>query len=218
MAIKLGATGITFHDNTVQTTAASAGGQVKTELFTSPGTWTKPASCTQVKVTVIGGGGGCATGGLNAGGASSGGTSSFGPLVSATGGGPGPISTPSGGGSPGSGSVSSPATAFKTSVSIRPSTPSNQDNIFMTYGVLHGLVANPSGPFSASPYSTTLDKIAGARGGGAAPACGGFGGLAIAEVPVSGPVSVTVGGGGNGNATYPAPGGVGGAVVVEYVG
>jgi hypothetical protein len=36
----------------------AGGGTLQTQLFTSPGTWTKPASCTQVKVTVIGGGGG----------------------------------------------------------------------------------------------------------------------------------------------------------------
>jgi hypothetical protein len=44
--------------------ATAAGGQFQTELFTAPGTWTKPASATQVKVTVIGGSGG---GGANAG-------------------------------------------------------------------------------------------------------------------------------------------------------
>jgi hypothetical protein len=36
----------------------TAGGQLQTELFTAPGTWTKPASCTQVRVTVVGAGGG----------------------------------------------------------------------------------------------------------------------------------------------------------------
>lgn len=35
-----------------------ASAQVQTQLFTSPGTWSKPASATQVKVTVVGGGGG----------------------------------------------------------------------------------------------------------------------------------------------------------------
>jgi hypothetical protein len=37
---------------------AASGGQFQTELFTAPGTWTKPASCTQVNITVVGGGGG----------------------------------------------------------------------------------------------------------------------------------------------------------------
>jgi hypothetical protein len=61
MAIKLGATGITFHDNTVQTTAASAGGMIQTQLFTAPGTWTNPGTVTRVRVTVVGGGGGGST-------------------------------------------------------------------------------------------------------------------------------------------------------------
>jgi hypothetical protein len=91
---------------------ASSGGQLQTQLFTSPGTWTKPASCTQVRVTVVGGGGAGAanpgspggSGGyakaivpvsapvsITVGGAGtypggSGGTSSFGPAVSSTGG------------------------------------------------------------------------------------------------------------------------------------
>ena len=33
-------------------------GQLRTQLFTAPGTWTNPGSVTQVKVTVVGGGGG----------------------------------------------------------------------------------------------------------------------------------------------------------------
>ena len=100
-------------NGTTWTSAAAGGGQLQTQLFTAPGTWTKPASCTQVQVTVIAGGSsgpgfpGAAgfataivpvsapvtvtvgTGGagspVNAPGAV-GGTSSFGPAVSATGG------------------------------------------------------------------------------------------------------------------------------------
>ena len=45
----------------------------------------------------------------------------------------------------------------------------------------------------------------------------GAGGMAFANVPVSGPVAITVGAGGNG--THPsARGGIGGAILVEYVG
>lgn len=40
------------------TWAAAGGGSVQTQIFTSPGTWTKPSSCTNVKVSVAGGGGG----------------------------------------------------------------------------------------------------------------------------------------------------------------
>ena len=45
-------------NGTTWTSAAAGGGQFQTQLFTSPGTWTKPASATQVRVTVVGGGGG----------------------------------------------------------------------------------------------------------------------------------------------------------------
>jgi len=38
--------------------ATAASGQIQTQVFTAPGTWTKPASCSQVRVTVVGGGGG----------------------------------------------------------------------------------------------------------------------------------------------------------------
>jgi hypothetical protein len=37
---------------------AAGGGQLQTQLFTAPGTWTNPGSVTRVKVTVVGGGGG----------------------------------------------------------------------------------------------------------------------------------------------------------------
>jgi hypothetical protein len=40
------------------TIAASGGGSIQTEIFSGPGIWTKPASASQVRVTVIGGGGG----------------------------------------------------------------------------------------------------------------------------------------------------------------
>jgi hypothetical protein len=59
MAIKLGATGITFHDNTVQTTAASGGGLTGFTVYTSGTTaFTVPAGITKILVEVVGGGGG----------------------------------------------------------------------------------------------------------------------------------------------------------------
>ena len=58
-------------------------GFIGTEVFTSSGTWTKPAACKFVRVYLVGGGGGGNQGSI-AGGA--GGTSSFGSYISATGG------------------------------------------------------------------------------------------------------------------------------------
>lgn len=40
------------------TIANTAGGQLQTQIFTAPGTWTNPGSVTRVKVSVIAGGGG----------------------------------------------------------------------------------------------------------------------------------------------------------------
>jgi hypothetical protein len=76
-------------DGTTWTSAAiAAGGDYAMEVFTSPGTWTKPADVKAIKVQVVGGGGG----GLNpytpgyTGASGSGNTSSFGSYCSASGG------------------------------------------------------------------------------------------------------------------------------------
>jgi hypothetical protein len=209
LAVNAGATALEFQ--------TAGGGQLQEQLFTSPGTWTKPASATQVKVTVIGGGGGAGASGLGAGGAQGGGTSSFGPLVSATAGGGGaPGGATPGIASPGSGSVSAPATTIRSGVPIvvHPTT----QMISYIGASISGLINRSPAPVPAEAYSTTGSYIAGARGGSGGNGSGGYGGLAIAIVPVSGPVTVTVGAGGGGNASSPAPGGGGGAVLVEFVG
>ena len=72
--------GVTITNGSGAITIAAAAGQIQTELFVGPGTWTCPASTTQVRVWVVGGGS------SNTPGQPSGGTSSFGPAVSATGG------------------------------------------------------------------------------------------------------------------------------------
>jgi hypothetical protein len=81
----------------VSQAAAAGGGDYIMQVFTTPGTWTKPAGLKAVKVTVIGGGGGATSGPS----APAGGTSSFGSpaFLSATGGGSGNVlnSTASGG-------------------------------------------------------------------------------------------------------------------------
>ena len=194
-------TGITFPDLTTQTTAASAGGQIQSQLFTSPGTWTKPASCTQVRVVVVGGGGG----GNNGGGAGGnpGNTSSFGPFISCTGGSGAPVN--GGNGSDGSASVSSGTILKSGNQRSSPST---------SLGIIIG--STQPGAGGLGTYSTSDTLQAGKNGSGAN--YGGGGGYAwVTGIPVTGPVSVTVGSGGSSPGTT-NQGAVGGAVAVEFVG
>ena len=61
-SVAAGTTGNVLTSNgTTWTSAAAIGGQLQTEIFTAPGTWTKPASCSIVRVAVSGGGGGGAS-------------------------------------------------------------------------------------------------------------------------------------------------------------
>ena len=207
-------------NGTTWTSAAAGGGSLQTQIFTSPGTWTRPSTVTQVKVTVIGGG--CGAGQVGGGfDGSPGGTSSFGSLVSATGGvwqntpGVGTVSTGTAIKNGGAiyGSLSFDNQRFQTRVSIGD----------ISGGVLAGgLGGNPT-------YSSNTPFMAGACGQGSGPGTGpgvnfftnGFGGLAIATCPVSSPVPVTVGTGGAFNPTFgncTAGSGMGGVVVVEFVG
>ncbi len=206
-------------NGTTWTSAAAGGGQIQTEVFSSPGTWTKPASATQVRVTVVGGGGGSSfPGGPQAGG--SGGTSSFGPAVSATGGAGG---TGSVAGANGTGTVSVGTTLRNTHAGST------------VHHIVNGIsnlpsAANPQIPSPSAPartYSPT-DVWQAGRGGlvgynSFSPTSqpgGGNGGVAIAIVPVSAPVAITVGGGGAGASpgATSVSGGVSGAIVVEFVG
>jgi hypothetical protein len=179
-------------DGSTWTSAAAGGGQFQTELFTAPGTWTKPASCTQVRVTVVGGGGGgspsatSAYGGLaialvpvsnpvaitvGAGGAANatGGTSSFGPAVSATGGGTTPVI------GPGAGTVSVGTALLAAPFRGGVSPTSSQSSM----GIIIGSGGkSPSASPSPEAYSATLGVVA---GGNAPSTRGGVGGAIVVE-------------------------------------
>lgn len=77
----IGAPGVTFPDSSVQASATT--GVPVLNVYTTPGTWTKPATVKAIKVTVVGGGGSVGVlpgspvpnSGTTAGGAGGGGTS-----------------------------------------------------------------------------------------------------------------------------------------------
>ena len=203
-------------NGTTWVSQAVGGGSLQAQLFTAPGTWTKPSSCTQVIVTVIGGGGGAALGPNPSYPGSTGGTSSFGSAVSATG---GLGNGFAGGGTPGSSTVST-GTSLKSGFGF-PSAPNTSSGVG-SFGSIAGTYRTPTGNASSVTYSASSTQIAGAGGIGNAysSGCPGLGGIAQAIVPVSAPVAVTVGAGGaqetSGN--VPAGYGGGGAVLVEFVG
>ena len=214
---------------------AAAGGSIQTQVFTAPGTWTKPSSVSQVRVTVVGGGGGGGGGGysgsgqrgggcggmagyaqaivpvaapvgvtvgaggtggaiLTAGGA--GGTSSFGPAVSVTGGGAGPLGsgTPSPSfapaGAAGAGTISSGTTLRNYSKPILTNSGASSVPLNTGYSdsISQGIQLTNNNP-TAITFSTSA--VYGA----------GFGGA-----------------GGNVDANQVGGGGIGGVIIVEWVG
>lgn len=188
------------------TIAASGGGAIQSEIFAGPGTWTKPSSCTQVRVTVIGGGGGggnfIPSGGIPGKDGGSAGLAVAIVPVSA----PVAITIGSGGSAGGSGGTSS----FGPFVSA-------------TGGGAGGGGIGGDGTGTVST-GTTLRRAtalatssnAGFMGGSIQPFPGG---------PSSGTAWSTTGvfsAGGKGTGTpspsIPATGGIGGAILVEYVG
>ena len=85
-------------------------------------------------------------------------------------------------------------------------------------GILGGVGRVSQGSVPGTAYSASATYAAGSGGGGynLPAANGASGGLAVAIVPVSAPVSITVGAGGAG-VPVNGCGGVGGAVLVEWV-
>jgi len=201
-------------NGTTATWAAAGGGNIQTQIFTSPGTWTKPASCTQVRVTVIGGGAGGGPAGTGPGGGGgaayaivpvsgpvsvtvgsgagsgnpggTGGTSSFGPFVSCTGGTGGNNSV-----GPGNNGASTVSTGTQLAAGpIGRNGGTYNANTSFENGIGFGAICGAS-----------LSNAGFAPGGG-----GAF------TFSVSGPSGMAGKGGGI------SAGGVGGAVAVEFVG
>lgn len=189
--------------------------QFQTEVFTAPGTWTKPASCTQVRVTVIGGGGGGGPGGPTGGGggaaivivpvsapvavtvgaggpsSASGGTSSFGPSVSCTG---GAGNSPTG--TPGSVTVSPGLTRIYTG----------------HLGTNSGVVSN-----SNRWNGLSLGVVRGSDKSNQGFGNGGTSGFTY-STSAAGGMAGTGGSSSSGSPPFSEGAGVGGVVVVEFVG
>ncbi len=191
----------------VSQAAAAGGGDYIMQVFTSPGTWTKPAGLKAVKVTVIGGGGGFS---------GSGGTSSFGSpaFLSATGGSPAAAATFSGGtGGSGSGGQ---LNAIGSSGYIFRAIPSCSASIYNGY--VGGAAAFG---FGGSTQTAPGGGVAPGRtyGGGAAgdgyfAAGGGGGAIEYIDAPaLPGPQPYTVGTAGPGGPLGAA--GAAGVIVVE---
>ena len=192
---------------------SAGGGGLRLQLFTAPGTWTKPSSTNRVKASVIGGGGGGSSD--NTGGGRSpiqnGGTSSFGSFLSATGGqGGSRAPVPNQNGSPGVGSFG----AGGVNISL------NDRSGFG--GAFNNLTTSATATPGGNPYSAPSSVTEPAGSGGDGPGqggSGGYGGSAMkGNIPVPGPVPVTVGASG---ARGPGPSvcysGVGGIVLVEWI-
>ena len=193
----------------VSQAAAAGGGDYIMQVFTSPGTWTKPAGLKAVKVTVIGGGGSVNGSGSPA--PATGGTSSFGSpaFLSATGGAgnqPSNGSSAGGSGSGGTINVSGGRGGF-----VYESAGATVLGIGGTGAFGFGGNSTSSGPSGSG-------SVAGlAYGGGAITstgnhAGGGGGAIEYIDAPaLPGPQPFTVGAGGPAS---PAPGAAGGAGVV----
>jgi hypothetical protein len=208
MPSSLNGTGITFNDGTTQSTAAVGGGGYNVAVFTSSGTWTKPAGLKAVKVTVIGAGGNGGTG--------------VGDPYSQTG-----ISGGGGGGS--IESIQAPAIPGPVSVTVgtAPAKTSSFGAFLSATGGVNGpdsggpsaVIAGGAGSGGNINLNGESTQASSGRGGGASALGFGYGGISISNTP--GGAGVLYGGGGAGGIqpgnTPAKPGGAGaaGVVIVE---
>jgi hypothetical protein len=181
--------------------AAAGGGDYIMQVFTTPGTYTKPAGLKAIKVTVIGGGGGTAPGGPGTGGTSSFGSPAF---LSATGGGPGGGSASGGSGSGGQLNAT------------------GEPGVSASFGCFGTIIYSGGSAFGFG--GATVSPGAGGAGrqpGGGAqtlhPACGGGGGaIEYIDAPaLPGPQPYTVGAGGAAVPAQPGTNGGVGVIIVE---
>lgn len=193
-------------NGTTWTSAAAGGGQLQTEVFTAPGTWTKPASATQVRVTVVSGGGG---GGGPSAPTLFGGAGGFGGYAKAI----VPVSAPvaitvgSGGGPATSGGTSSFGSAVSCTGGVRgadggPSSPGAPGaNGTATISVGTALRASNASLINDNFIGGTSTNTGGAT-----------------AYSTSGTFQAGASGAGGNPGSAPGKGGVGGAIVVEFVG
>ena len=205
-------------DGTMTWADVASGATLRAQVYTTPGTWTRPANTNRATVTVIGGGG--SINGVNwPAGANSGGTSSFGSLATATGGAAtqGP-NAPTTYGASGNGSVSAGTLIYGGAVDGEYPGPGRPSALMNGLGSIRSVVGSiRASNTNAFTYSINGGQMAGV-GAANSNLVAGFGGVAIGDVPVSAPQPITVGGAGN----APGPGrdvagSCSGVVVVEWV-
>ena len=181
-------------------------GQIQTQLFTAPGTWTKPSTVTQVRVHVVGGGGGGAGNSSSASGGNGGYTVAICPVSA-------PISITVGtGGAGGTGPAIAPGSSGNTS--------SFGSLVSCTGGAGGTYPATAGTPGAATITTGTAITTAALAGNGDSLISGGAGGgSGQPAITYTVPGVVQAGfKGGTGGSPSPGFGGVGGAVVVEFVG
>jgi len=201
---------LTSNGTTWTSAAAGGGGAIQTQIFTAPGTWTRPSTVDSVEVVCIGGGAGSPAGNFPAAG-NPGGTSSFGSLVTATGG-SGGSPNPSGGQSGPNGTGNANAgTVIKGGNSTIASAKTGE-YLIMSGGVPPGAAntAYATNQYWPAGFCNVTTPGAGGNTGN-----GGY--IHVTNVPVSNPQTVTVGAGGNWSGPKPI-GTTAGAVAVRWIG